>query len=258
MNRAFSQIKYGNFAERPKPITNEVLSNLAIDFAEGQDVLENKSLKELEKLEDEVEEDSLEVYRRRRLEELKRKRDAYKFGEVVHISKDEYVCEVTDASKSSPDQHVVIHLYSESRPVCEILNRAFAIVASRHGNVKFCKAIGADVIPNFPESRVPTVLVYKNGECKQQFLGGSIWGGLKATADCIEWVLWKNDVVPSASTEEDPRPNRHASESTRGSRAVRYDAEKETGDSDNSSDEERNADRRGYSSLAMEKALRLK
>lgn len=254
------QIKYGNLPERPRPITNEVLSNSAIDFAENQDVLEKKSLKDLESLEDDIEENTMAKYRKARLEELKRKREAYKFGDVFHIGKDEYVAEITEASKASPNQHVVIHLYSEAKPICELLNRAFAVIARRHGDVKFCKAIGSDVIPDFPDSRVPTVLVYKNGSCVQQFLGGSVWGGPNVTPDCVEWVLWKDGVVSSANTEDDPRPN-NSSASSRSLKNVNTINDPDSfrdDDSDNDSSEDRNVDRRGYSSLQMERALRLK
>ncbi|XP_055389042.1 phosducin-like protein 2 [Condylostylus longicornis] len=216
------QIKYGNYPERQKPITGELLSNLAIDFAESQDVLESKNLEQLELLEDELEEDTLEAYRKKRLEELKRQRDAYKFGEVVHVGKDGYVNEVTEASKAIPGEHVVIHLYAEGKPVCELINRAFVSVARRNGNVKF-------------------------------FSRASVWGRESVTPECVEWVLWKNGVLASAPTEEDPRTKESSSLGNKRTNNIRYDDDREDED-----ENERNADRRGYSSLHMERALRLK
>lgn len=243
------QIKHGNYPERPKTVTNEALSNAAIDFAETRDVLADKSLADLDKLEDDVDEDTLEHYRRRRLEELKRTRERYKFGDVVHISRDEYVNEVTNASKSYPDSAVVIHLYDESKPVCVLINRALTVVARRNGDVKFCKGVGSDVIANFPSANCPTVLVYKNGDCVHHLMGGKIWGGDGVTPDIIEWVLWKEGVIsrPVNATDEDPRGKRKGR--TKHSYTV-YGEEKESSESDEET--------RGYSSLQLENALRLK
>lgn len=240
------------------------MSQAAVDFAEQQDVLEHKTLNQLNALEDEVEEETLETYRKRRLEELRKAKERNIFGTVVHVGKADYVTEVTDCSKQSKDRCVVLLLYTEAKPVCQLLVRALKVLASRHGYVKFCKAIGSDVIPDFPESRVPTVLVYKNGHCIHQFLGGSLWGGNTTTPEIVEWVLWKHDILDSATVEEDPRTtSQHSSQHYRGNKGhIMYslDEDKRTNTADDEDDEEftRNADKRGYSSLAMERALRLK
>lgn len=259
------QIKHGNLPERPKPITSEALSQAAIEFAEQQDVLENKTLRELDTLEDEVEEDVLDAYRKKRLEELRKAKERYTFGSVVHVGKTDYVKEVTECSKESADRRVILLLYTEAKPVCRLLIQAFEALAPRHGYTKFCKAIGSDVIPDFPESRVPTILVYKGGSCIHQFLGGTMWGGNALTADSVEWVLWKHGVVDFATSETDPRTTGNSPRCSRSNKGkimynkVNHQSGYDSADNeDDDAEFERNPDKRGYSSLALEAALRLK
>lgn len=254
------QIKHGNLRERPKPVTEAQLNAMAIEFAEQQDPLAKKSLNELNKLEDDIDEDELERYRRGRLEELRRKRAAYKFGQITHVGKDQYIEEVTKGSANG--QWVVCLLYSEAKPMSKLLLRAFEDVARRHGEVKFCKAIGSDVIPNLPDNRVPTVLIYKDEKCQKQLLGMSLWGNEAVSPDVVEWVLYKRcKVLASAKCEEDPLGKSREKARRNGKIFYRNEyAESDQSDRSDTSESgnESENDTRGYSSLAMEASLRLK
>lgn len=64
--------------------------------------------KELEDLEDELEEQIFLEYRRKRLEELKTAAKQNKYGEVLEITGQEYVKEINQAGQ---DVWVVLHLY---------------------------------------------------------------------------------------------------------------------------------------------------
>lgn len=72
--------------------------------------------------------------------------------------------------------------------------------------VKFIKMIATSCIENFPDSSVPTVIIYHNGKLMSKIEGISIYGGNKMNIDCLEWVLSKKGVIES-DLEEDPREN---------------------------------------------------
>ena len=124
-----------------------------------------------------------------------------RFGEIIQISKDDFVKEVTEASAEDPDAdedeaaadkqqqqqqqqqqqggggtYVVVNLYSESVSACVLLNAAFAALAKKHKDIKFVKAFVADVLPKFNEVNLPLVLLYFKGECIQQIRGKDPWG----------------------------------------------------------------------------------
>jgi hypothetical protein len=81
----------GNFPELEPEIKQEDLVNAAIEILETHDPLEYKTLKQLERLEDEVEEDELQKYRDARLKEMRLAADRPSFGFVLEISKTSYV-----------------------------------------------------------------------------------------------------------------------------------------------------------------------
>merc|ERR1712187_410127 len=74
--------RLGNFAPKPKEPTANDLEKVILDAAEKFDPLEEKSLKELDKVEDDYEEDELARYRRQRIAEMKARTRAAKFGDV--------------------------------------------------------------------------------------------------------------------------------------------------------------------------------
>ena len=136
-----------------------------------------------------------------------------RFGELLHLGKDEFLKEVTQASAFNPDaveeapkaqqQHrhdeekeealggtwVVLHMYKESVSSCITLNKCFASIASKYRDVKFMKAISTDVIADSPDTKLPTILLYFGGTCKKQVVGAEDWGGSNITMRSIEKTL---------------------------------------------------------------------
>ena len=51
---------------------------------------------------------------------------------------------------------------------------------------------------------MPALLLYHGGECKEQIFGVSAFGGMRATAATVEWVLARAGAVET-ELEEDPR-----------------------------------------------------
>uniref|UniRef100_A0A0G4I029 Phosducin domain-containing protein n=1 Tax=Chromera velia CCMP2878 TaxID=1169474 RepID=A0A0G4I029_9ALVE len=198
--------KHGVIEKRERPVTEEALTKAAVDVAEEVDVLADKTAEQLDLLEDDIEEDLLESYRRKRIAEMKKKAAEQRFSEIFHIHKDEFVKGVTEASKEG---WVVCHLYSEANTDCLQINEALRTLCQKHGKVKFCKGVGSDIIPGYPDRNLPTLLLYKNGACAKQIIGASEYRNLKGriTPATVAWVLHMFKVIPKEDLEcsEDPR-----------------------------------------------------
>merc|ERR1711977_430190 len=108
------------------------------------DELGDKDLDELLELEDEVDEKVFQAYRESRMAELLEKQQKEKFGEVYAVKQDEYVREITDASKELGDTPVFVHLYQDYIPECKLLNECWKELAYRHKHIKFVKIRATD------------------------------------------------------------------------------------------------------------------
>jgi len=194
--------RLGNFAAKPKEQTVTEIEKLVVDAAERFDPMQDKSLKELDKLEDDVEEDELEKVRRKRMEEMRAKSKASKFGDVRHIRRDNFVQEVTESSANG--QWVLLLLFIEGRSQCQHLMKHWEGAAKKFPTVKFLKGVADEVIPEFPEARTPAVLMYHNEDCRKQVIGIDEWGGRRCDIDCIEWVMSKEGIIDT-ELEDDPR-----------------------------------------------------
>lgn len=78
----------------------------------------------------------LEVYRQQRLDQLKQERLLNRFGDLHEIKKADWIPEVTEGSKSAA---VVVHLYSDAKPECDLLNEILQHLARKFKYVKFLK-----------------------------------------------------------------------------------------------------------------------
>eukprot|EP00915_Cephaloidophora_sp_WS-2016_P003125 GHVH01004215.1.p1 GENE.GHVH01004215.1~~GHVH01004215.1.p1 ORF type:complete len:275 (-),score=47.88 GHVH01004215.1:850-1674(-) len=191
------QVKHGNFAPAAETVTEATLTSMVTDFAEQRDYLDDLSLKDLDKLEDDVEEDTLEVYRQKRLEELRAKKAAYKFGKVYEISKPEYTHSVTEGSA---DNWVVCVLYSPKHKQSEMLIKCIPQVATKFGDVKFVQGEVSSILEGFPASNTPTVLLYYKKKCFKQLMGLEAWGGEKVSEESVEWRLSRLGIVTTDLT----------------------------------------------------------
>lgn len=166
---------------------------------------EDMTLDELDENEDEFgEEDerAIEQYRQQRLAQWQATQIKNKFGEVLEISGQDYVQEVTNASK---DLWVILHLYKPGIPLCTLINQHLVALARKFKDVKFVKAISTTCIPNYPDKNLPTIFVYLGGEIRAQFIGPLVFGGMTLTQDELEWKLSESGVIKT-DLEENPRP----------------------------------------------------
>lgn len=79
-------------------------------------------------------------------------------------------------------------------------------LSNKFKSVKFIKMIATSCIEKFPDSSVPTIIIYHDGKLSTKIEGISLYGGNKMNCDCLEWVLFMKGVLES-DLEEDPREN---------------------------------------------------
>lgn len=114
--------------------------------------------------------------RNQRLAELANISSSSIFNQVYPVQKPEYSREVTEASKEA---YVLVHLSSslggnmESRLLTELWRE----MARKFGHVKFCEIQADMCIEGYPERNTPTILVYHNGDIKEQIVTLKALGG---------------------------------------------------------------------------------
>ena len=185
-----------------KPIilpTEDELQLKDLEAYQAKDPLQNKTLQELNELEDDIDEDILNKLRNKRIEELKLEKARNIFGDYNEIGETEFVQEVTEASKKHT---VIIHLYVNSKLACDIIHKNLEILAKKHAYIKFLKIKSIRAIPYYPDNKCPTILIYKDGDISEQFIGLEHWGGKYTTANTIEYRLKK--YLTKCEFQEDP------------------------------------------------------
>ena len=145
--------------------------------------LEHKTLDELDSLEDSEDEDFLNSYRQRRIDEMASLQKSSRFGAVVPLQKNDYTRDVTEASRE------VWVLVLMTSPVgsdeSKVAEEGWKGVARKFGDVKFC-VIRADLcVEGYPEKNCPTVLCYRDGDIRRHVVTLKELKGLKTGVD--EW-----------------------------------------------------------------------
>ncbi|CAG8576902.1 5463_t:CDS:2 [Dentiscutata heterogama] len=175
------------------PTEEDILEAMDQAIMEKQDKhLEDKTLDELDELEDEEDERVLLEYRQKRIAEMKAEALRSKFGEVIQISKPDFIREVTDASK---EVWVVVHLFKDSIPECKLMNAHLATLAAKYKATKFIKIIGDQCIPNYPDKNLPTLLIYGEGDMTLQLVGLAELGGLNMSLESLENYLISSGAI---------------------------------------------------------------
>lgn len=166
--------------------------------------LEEMSLEELEENEDNIDEEEerlFEEYRRQRMAEMLAKQNRAKFGEVKEITKADWVQEVNQAGEGI---WVVIHVYKQGIPLCNLVNQYLSNLARKFPETKFLKSVSTVCIPNYPDKNLPTLFVYCDNDLKKQFVGPFAVGGMNLKQDELEWKLSRTGAMKS-ELEEPPR-----------------------------------------------------
>ena len=103
------------------------------------------------------------------MNELKQLANKAKFGHVYPLQKPDYQREVTEASKEA---FVFVHLTSSTSSNVEsrVLAEVWRQIAPMYGEIKFCEITANLCIEGYPERNVPTILVYKDTDIKEQIV----------------------------------------------------------------------------------------
>ena len=173
--------------------------------------LEGKDLDELDELEDLEDDDFLESYKRKRIAEMERLKQA-PHGQVYPLTKPEYTKEVTEASMGAGEggegkgmregggqeysnnnddngkdrgsgAPVLVNLTAPAPGHVEsrVLSSLWRAAATKYPDVKFCEMRADLAIENYPERNCPTILVYQNGDIVRQVVTLREWGGVERT-----------------------------------------------------------------------------
>jgi hypothetical protein len=120
--------------------------------------------------------------------ELQRAAATPRFGTVEAIRGSEFVAQVTEASGRGPTW-VVCLLYKDSSAACQLMGSCIDDLARKYPGTKFVRIVSTDAIPNYPDTNLPTLLLYHNGACKQTLVGLQQFGGRHVTPEQVALVL---------------------------------------------------------------------
>ncbi|CCG26056.1 Plp2 protein [Candida orthopsilosis Co 90-125] len=148
--------------------------------------LENKDIDELDALEDEEDEEFLNFYKKKRMNEIKKLSEKKKYGSVLPISKNEYEGEITKAPKRTT---VLVHLSLQSSLQSRLLGSLLSELARKFPELKICDIPAQRCIENYPESNCPTLIIYRDGNVLKQYITLTQLGGNATTLKDIEKVL---------------------------------------------------------------------
>ncbi|KAJ4988920.1 phosducin family protein [Stagonosporopsis vannaccii] len=212
----------------PTPMIEEALTEARRLAHENR--LEGKELDELAELEDDEDEDFLESYRQKRMNELSALTTASVYNQVYHIQKPDYSRDVTDASHKA---FILVLLTSSTGTNTEsrVAAEAWTLLAPRFGDVKFCQMRADLCIEGYPDRNTPTVLVYKDGDIKRQIVTLRELGGVRTKVEDWEKVLVELGAVKVGDSRLSRRPGQEdEGEKTTGIRQGR--TMQDDGDSD--------------------------
>uniref|UniRef100_A0A061QV81 Phosducin-like protein 3 n=1 Tax=Tetraselmis sp. GSL018 TaxID=582737 RepID=A0A061QV81_9CHLO len=137
--------------------------------------------------------------RKKRLEELRNEKKALTFGAVEQISAVDFVREVTNAGEGI---WVVVHLFKDSVPECQVLGLCLEELAAKFPHTKFRRIISTECIPKYPDSNLPTVLIYKDGQCLKSLAGLLPFGGKRTTPEQVAFTLNRFGPICRSEGEE--------------------------------------------------------
>ncbi|CAG9462693.1 unnamed protein product [Pedinophyceae sp. YPF-701] len=140
----------------------------------------------------------LENYRQRRIQELLEARQAPRFGECGFIRRSDWRQEVTGAANGT---WVVVHLWKEHVSTCVVLQQCIDELARKFPNTKFVRIVSTEASPGYPDTALPTLLLYKDGNKVKDFVGMEIFGGRISNPEEVAMKI--NSVGPVLGTDSE-------------------------------------------------------
>lgn len=147
-----------------------------------------------------MDEDDLEAIKRRRMEAMKKAKEAKEkclqqgHGEYSEIPEEKEFFNVTKNSNN-----VVCHFYRDETFRCKILDKHLAILAKKHIETKFCK-INAEKCPFLCDRLrikvIPTIIMIKDSQTRGYVVGFSELGNTdEFSTEMLEWRLAHAEVI---------------------------------------------------------------
>lgn len=192
-------VRLGNYIPRPKVTPESELTKREIDKALETDPLENKNLEELKELEDDFDDDFLEEYKKKRMQEFEVLASKPHYGKMYEINKQQYVNEVTNAPK---EVFVVLSLYQDYNEKSVKINQCLDELAQKHVFVKFLKIKADKCIENFPDTKVPCFIIYRSGQMAHNIFNVDERIP-KLSTEGVEYFLKSIDVLERDENDED-------------------------------------------------------
>eukprot|EP00246_Nothoceros_aenigmaticus_P002515 TRINITY_DN13382_c0_g2_i1.p1 TRINITY_DN13382_c0_g2~~TRINITY_DN13382_c0_g2_i1.p1 ORF type:complete len:256 (+),score=62.66 TRINITY_DN13382_c0_g2_i1:232-999(+) len=233
------QRKLGNLPAKPpkeRPPGWEPAAE-ASSSRKDKEWLDGKTEEELEDLEDDADLDDdrfLEEFRKKRLIQLKAQARKARFGSVIPITGADFIREVSHAPA---DVWVVVHLYKDGVPECQILGQCLEELAAKYAGSKFVKIVSTDCIKDYPDFNLPTVLVYNQANVKATLIGMHHFGGKKCTAEDVAFSLLQVGPVLTGSGDGDASSREVVTERVRRDFLHRIVTKYEQASSDQSDDD---------------------
>lgn len=100
---------------------------------------------------------------------------------------------------------VLVHLYQDGLVECRLMDECLGALAKRFRYVKFIKIRSTQAVENWPDSKLPTLFLYRDGVLKTQSITLSQFGGKTMKPEDVEWWLAGLQVVTDSELNEDPR-----------------------------------------------------
>jgi len=245
-----AQRKFGNWKPLEEEEEEEEEEREKDDLREIQAFVPAKTngSDEDESDEDEDDEAFMKSYREKRISELKqeseffnnnnnnknKKDDGATLKTVRLITREEWTREVTKVSHTNP---VLVLLTRENNADCYPLERVVEDLAYKYraSETKFRRAEARDIIPNYPERNVPTIILYRNGDVVENIVGIEQFGGRNG----VNPETVKRRVRMTAKASEFLMDEREAEEKeSERQRKIREERANGTGNSDEGDDDD--------------------
>ncbi|CAH8602157.1 unnamed protein product [Heterobilharzia americana] len=134
------------------------------------------------------------------------------------------------------DMFVVVHIGEKGNTLCSLIDDHFRKLAPKFPSVKFLRGESSLCIPNYPSNNLPSILVYKAGDLKEQLIGPDAVGGNTVTLKKLEWRLAQLGILESKLTKD---PSKRIKIKVANSNHIKRIAGESSGDDDiNNSDSE--------------------
>jgi hypothetical protein len=90
---------------------------------------------------------------------------------------------------------------------CKLMDSLLLNLSAKFVHTKFVRARATDAIPNYPDEKCPTLLIYKAGKVLKQFVGLDAFAGRKTESADLEWALSKTGAVTTDMIDAPLRPD---------------------------------------------------